>query len=472
MTCASCWLRFRFAALAILLFANVARATTDVTALPGAVGDSAASGPLAEIWGRDSLAGRWDGLRDRLANGGIVLGADTIDEIVADTSGGTQTGAYYEGRLEVLATIDLEKTLGWSGATLHANAYWTHGMGASAGSLDNNLMTVSNIEAAPSIRLFDLWLEQSLFDGRFSIRAGQIAADDEFIISAGASHFSNGTFGWPTIVSADLPSGGPAYPLATPGIRVKFAQSENLLFRAALFNGDPAEPGPGDPQRRDDNGLAFRLDGGALAIGEADYKSSLAFGSGDLPSTYKFGAWFHSGDFADVHLDNTGRSLASPTSSGVAAEHRGDCGVYGVVDQTVWHKPDTQDDGVAIFLRGSWAPSDRNPVVLYGDAGVTLKGLIDDRPNDILGIAFAIAKISDDVQALDRDVRRFSGIAVPVHDYEATLELTYHVQINQRWSVQPDLQFVVHPGGNIALPPGIAPIPNATVMGLRSSIVL
>jgi porin len=59
-----------------------------------------------------------------------------------------------------------------------------------------------------------------------------------------------------------------------------------------------------------------------------------------------------------------------------------------------------------------------------------------------------------------------------VHDYEATLELTYHVQINQRWNVQPDLQFVVHPGGNIALPPGIAPIPNATVIGLRSSIVL
>jgi porin len=424
-----------------------------------------------DLWSQGTLLGNWGGVRDRFAEQDIILAADSIDEILANTSGGVRTGTIYDGRFEITATVSLENTIGWTGATLHANAYWTHGRGLSATALGNNLMTVSNIEARPSIRLFDLWIEQLLFGGKLSIRAGQIAADDEFFISDGASNFSNSTFGWPAIVAADLPSGGPVYDLATPGIRASYAPSDNFSFTAALFNGDPANRGPGDPQRRNGNGLAFRLNGDVLLIGEAAYKSSLDIGTGDLPSTYKIGGWFHGGDFTDERLDETGLSLASPESSGVAAIRRRDYGAYFIVDQIIWHEPDSQDDGIAGFLRGSWAPQDRNLVTLYADTGFTFKGLIPDRSSDIVGIAFAIAKISDDVRALDLDTRNFSGIAVPLHDFEATLELTYHVQVNAWWNVQPDIQYVIHPGGNVALPNGTTPVPNATIFGLRSSVV-
>ncbi|HEV2650949.1 MAG TPA: carbohydrate porin [Rhizomicrobium sp.] len=400
------------------------------------------------------------------------MAADSIDEVLGVASGGARTGTAYNGRFEITATIDLGNTIGWTDATFHTNAYWTHGSGLAANGQLNSLMTASNIEAVPSLRLFDLWIEQLLFNGKLSVRAGQLAADDEFFASDGASNFSNATFGWPAIVSSDLPSGGPIYDLATPGIRIKYAPSDNLSVSAALFNGDPAYPGPGDPQRRNANGLAFRLNGGSFVIGEAAYKSSLDVGTGDLPSTYKIGAWFHSGDFADQHLDDTGRSLASPASSGIPQVRDHDYGVYVIVDQIIWHKPDTEDNGIAAFFRGSWAPPDRNFVAYYADAGVTFKGLIAERSNDVIGIGFAFANISSDVQALDRDTRQFSGIAVPLRDYEATIEVTYHVQLNAWWSMQPDIQYIMHPGGNTALANGITPVPNATVIGLRSSIVL
>ena len=77
-------------------------------------------------------------------------------------------------------------------------------------------MPVSNLEATDATRLFELWFEQHLFDDKVAIRFGQLAADAEFIISEGGGYFLNGTWGWPSITAADLPSGGPAYPQLRP----------------------------------------------------------------------------------------------------------------------------------------------------------------------------------------------------------------------------------------------------------------
>ena len=81
------------------------------------------------------------------------------------------------------------------------------------------LMPVSNREATPATRLFEMWFEQHMFDGCLAVKVGQLAADQEFILTS-YLYFLNGTWGWPSIAAADLLRGGPAYPLATPGVRV------------------------------------------------------------------------------------------------------------------------------------------------------------------------------------------------------------------------------------------------------------
>jgi len=45
-------------------------------------------------------------------------------------------------------------------------------------------------------------------------------------------------FGWHPAFAANLPSGGPAYPFATPGVRLKYEPTDNIAILAALFNGD------------------------------------------------------------------------------------------------------------------------------------------------------------------------------------------------------------------------------------------
>ena len=51
--------------------------------------------------------------------------------------------------------------MGWSGATFHASVHSIFGNLYSTTHLDN-LMLVSNIEATPTVRLFNLWFEQDL----------------------------------------------------------------------------------------------------------------------------------------------------------------------------------------------------------------------------------------------------------------------------------------------------------------------
>src|ERR1700730_12796214 len=117
---------------------------------------------------------------------------------------------------------------------------------------------------------FNLWIEQQLTN-RVNLRVGQFTAAQEFLVSDNADLFVNSTFGWPVLTAVDLPSGGPNYPEATPGARLQIAASDQLTLRAAIFDGNPAGPGIGDPVGRDPYGMAFRVNDPPFFIVEMEY---------------------------------------------------------------------------------------------------------------------------------------------------------------------------------------------------------
>ncbi|MDB5693896.1 MAG: carbohydrate porin, partial [Alphaproteobacteria bacterium] len=273
----------------------------------------------------------------------LTYGAD-LDGIV---SGGGRTGVDYLGRIGLIVDADLARLLGWRGATAHLSVHQIHGRGLSQHRI-GNLLVVSGLEAEPALRLFNLWVQQAV-GAKASLRIGQFTAGQEFAISDTASLFVNSTFGWPGSFATDLPSGGPAYPLAAPGVRLAFAPDARTSLRLALFAGDPAGPGTGDPQRRDRHGLnGLRLAGKPFLIGEVQHSS----GGAHPAVTMRAGLWLHFDRFADPRLDAAGRSLASP-GAGAALQHRGNAGAYGIVDTALWR-------GARGFLRASFSPADRN----------------------------------------------------------------------------------------------------------------
>ena len=101
------------------------------------------------------------GLRPWLASMGITYQVNQISEGWRNSQGGEKLGNTYVGRTELAIETDLEKLIGWKGGSTHVNGYWIQGHGLS-GYYVGNILAVSNIEALPTVRLFEAWFEQKL----------------------------------------------------------------------------------------------------------------------------------------------------------------------------------------------------------------------------------------------------------------------------------------------------------------------
>lgn len=413
-----------------------------------------------------------DAVRDDLRDDhGVYLHGVYLGDPYGNLGGGLKRGTTFSGRLDVELDVNMEKAAGLGGGAFHANMFEIHGHDLSANDI-GNFLSINDIAAFPTALLYELWYEQK-FGDKLAVRVGQQGIDVEFLTSNYAANFINATFGWPGLPSVDLPAGGPAYPLATPAIRVKFDPMDNVSILAAVFNGDPAGPCPGDPQTCDQSGLNFRVTDPPLAIAEAHLRYGTGKTTGILPGTIKLGAFGHFGRFDDQRFASNGLPLASAVAGSSPLSHTPNGGFYGVIDQQVYRVPgDDPEQGVGLFFRAIGAPADRNLVDLYLDAGVSSLGLIPGRPRDSFGIAAAFAKISSAAAAADIEMNLASGIAGPVRDFEAVVELTYQAEIVLGLAIQPTFQYIAHPGGNIAKPygDGMQPIRDAKVFGATTVV--
>jgi porin len=354
---------------------------------------------------------------------------------------------------------------------MEVRAFQIHNGGRNSTQLVEGLGDVTSINALPTTRLFTAWFQQD-FGQYASLRVGQLAADQEFLVSDTAYGLISGTFGWPIMASANLPSGGPAYPLGTPGIRFKVNPTDTVTVLGAVFSGDPAGLDcKGNPQACDLYGTAFSFTGGAFLIGEAQYQVNQGRDTQRLAAAYKIGAWYHNGEFADQQFGIGPTGAVVPLATTPTPEplnHSGNWGVYAVVDQMLWR---SDKKTASVFFRGGFSPSDRNLVSWYIDGGLGLKGFVSDRPNDILTFGFAYSRISNDAAASDRGAINLNGTPFPIRSAEAIFEVSYIAQLAPWWTVQPDVQYVVRPGGNVPDPDDpTRPIGNAFQIGMRTTI--
>lgn len=409
----------------------------------------------------DKLLGDLGGLRTRLGARGIEFNLQETSEILGNVTGGVRRGAVYEGATLMGLTIDADKTIGLAGSTINVSAYQIHGRGLTASNL-NNLNVASGIEAPRATRLFELWYEQSLLHDALSVRLGQQAADQEFMVSQYGALFINSGFGWATLPALDLPSGGPAYPLATPGVRVKVSPSDPWSVLTGVYSGDPDDNG---------SGTSFSLNKGVFVISELQYQINAGEKATGRPGTYKFGGWYNSNKFADQRFGSDGLTLADPASNGDPEFHKNNWSLYAMADQMVHRVEGSKDQGLGVFGRIMGAPGDRNAVDVFVNGGVTYKGLVAARPDDSIGLGIMYARVSDRARGSDMDTAFFAGAARPFRRGETVIELTYQAQVTPWWIVQPDFQYVFDPGGKTGLPDNpVQEISDAAVFGLRTTI--
>ena len=141
-----------------------------------AAAEEATERPLS-IWEQKTFFGDWHGLRTALSNQGVDLTLQYIGEGFGVLSGGIHDRGSYEGRLEFSADVNLEKFMGWRGASTHVTVFNVHDGGWNVADNVGSLADPSNIDAVPTTRLFELWFQQNFFDDRLSIRIGQLGVE-------------------------------------------------------------------------------------------------------------------------------------------------------------------------------------------------------------------------------------------------------------------------------------------------------
>ncbi|MEI6033487.1 MAG: carbohydrate porin [Verrucomicrobiae bacterium] len=424
--------------------------------------DTTEAAPVLE---RNQVTGDWLGTRPLLSDKGVeVFGGYTV-EVWGNTTGGVKTGTVYTGLLDFGAGVDLEKAIGWQGASVSTTWLWLSGRDASE-DLVGNFLTISNIAGFNTLRMFELWFQQELVDDRISIRFGQLSADSEFLISDYSGLFINGTFGWPAFAYMNIPNGGPGYPMGTLGARLALHPVDWFTFQTAAFQGNVFAQ---DVNR---HGFRWDLDAetGYTLLSEAQFRWNHREEEAGLPGQIKPGVWLQTGQGADA--------LADSTSSGNA-------GFYVVLDQMLYREPgepagltkegksvvngksgksfkspvalEKSDQGLGFFGRVAFPPADRNFINFYFDTGLSYKGLIPTRDNDTIGIGFGYAQLSNGARTSLKD----DGVN-PI-GAEMVIEFTYQAEITRWLILQPDLQYIINPGGSTNLN-------NALVIGGRAAI--
>jgi porin len=102
---------------------------------------------------------------------------------------------------------------------------------------------------------------------------------------------------------------------------------------------------------------------------------------------------------------------------------------------------------------------------------MTFTGLLPSRSADILAVGGYYAHVSNSARDAQRDANRVAAgggtpnnlAPGPLPDFEAGLDVNYQISIAPWWTLQPDFQYVIHPGGSSAYD-------NAVVIGLRTII--
>jgi porin len=448
---------------------------------------------VRSLWEQEYATGDWAGLRSHLADRGVVFNFTYAADPIGVVSGGIKRGGFYNGLLDLGTNIDLEKLVGWKGGHFHVNAFYPHGENGSANYV-GDIDTFSNIEAYDTYRLYELWLEQSFFEDRFSLRVGQITFDSEFaVLDAYGGLFVQSGFGTPEAFSANLSL--PAYPNAAPGIRLRIKPVTGFAVQAAIFDGNVAPALT--PDRSPDAAIstefnrhgthwALRPDEGALLVGEVSYRfnqvpveelsatsttaDARSLGPASAPvipkrglaGSYEFGFLYHTDSFADIY-DVTLAGFGASRAPAVARNLGADYAIYVNIEQELWRERGSEDQGLGAFAHAAWMPPDRNRVVCSVEGGLHWRGGFTGRDKDALGLGVAFIKISDQVASAVRAANRHDRTSRSVPDFEATIELVYRYQVAPWLSIQPHAQYVIQPGGT-------KDYNNALILGVRTNL--
>jgi len=383
--------------------------------------------PFQLILPREHLLGDWDGTRTWLEERGITPTLTFVTDSLGNPTGGSRQGFTSANNAGLDLNFDLEKLGLVDGGSLLVSMSYRFGGSLSANYI-HNVFTVQQVFGGETFHLINVAYHQKVFDDRVEFRLGRIAAGDDFLVSPYDYVFvQNGFDGNPVGIFFNSP-GMTAYPNDTWGIRVRLRPTSRTYIMGGVYNGDSSI------RANDNNGVDFSLDGPVFAIVEIAYQANGLPDDQGLLGNYKVGGWYDNSDFTDF---NTGNLM------------RGNWGCYGLFDQVLVRFGE-RGSHRGFGVTGSILVSPDQSVSqmpYFVTAGLVTRGIFPSRPVDVAGLGVVFGHFSNDLQDSQQRAQLLNP-NVGVQEQEMVVELTYRVALrNSALFFQPDLQYIIHPGG-------------------------
>lgn len=348
-------------------------------------------------------------------------GATYTGDLWRNAHGGLRTGGVYLDNLDLTLSIDGARAWGIPGLSAFAYVLYTNDARFSQRYV-GDAMTVSNIDAARAVRLYEAWMEWSSRAARpLSVRAGLYDLNSEFDTSDSRALFTHSSHGVGHDLGQTGENGPSIFPVTSLAVRLAWEPADDWRILAAVFDGVPGDRD--DPHR---SGIHLSSDEGALAIVEAQW-------SGERISKLSLGHWRYTAEFADLRAEQT------PD----LPERRDNFGSYAALELALDGRAEPATFGFARYGRANGRINEFDQFV---GVGVRRLGALPGRPDDEVGFAYSWARVSSEARTagMQRD------------PYEASIELTYRIPINEWLTLQPDVQFIFNPGADPALADSLA----------------
>ena len=356
-------------------------------------------------------------INNSIKKSGISLGAGYTGDYFSNFYGGISKKSTYLHNIDFNVTLDLQKSLGWKNATIHS-----HILGNQGGSPNDFVGTVqgiSNITAPNTWKLYELWLEQHLFDDKLSILFGLYDLNSEFDVKEASSIFINPSHGIGPDFSLTGKNGPSIFPTTSLSLRLNYNVTDQLSFKLALLDAVP-----GNLNNPNGTHILLEKDDGLLFATEINYYSDNVSQS---YFKYAIGAWIYSEKF-ESHINGLNNKF-------------GNYGVYVFAEKFLIPFGNNENEGLIGFIRLGIAEKQINQICTYYGAGVNFIGLISGRNSDVLGIAISACQNSSDFVSTYNLLNPYSN----VKNFEYIIELTYQLGIFDSIQLQPDVQYVVNP---------------------------
>src|SRR3990167_11348938 len=415
------------------------------------------------------------GGHDILTARGIEPSITYTSDIAGNPVGGIHPkGGTYMDNIAFNCLFNTEKLFGWHGGYLMVSAIQRDGISLSQKNIGNQFpvqqVQMPGTGTGETFHFYELDYEQRFYHDHASIKSGRFIAGDDFDSSPLYwLYMGKGINGRPLSLGAN------------GNFTVPPNASWASRFKIELPSSTSARIGAYQMTQNSVNGLNWNFypHDGVMLLAQYEWdpeffkptETSLPSSSINKPTE---------SSLPREHAFNKARLPASPdTSKGLMGHYwmggyystyeytqfnskalRPDAfGFYWHADQTVYRPHPTNNTGLVLWTVTTLCPQENISLLpLQINGGAIYTGLIPTRRNDFTIAGFTYGEFSSNYA----NIQQKTGKGNPT--YELVYEFGYRVNMTKFAYIQPDLQWIINPGGT-------GHIPNAVVLGAQIGVV-